>query len=203
MIEVFADVWCPYAHVGLRRFLRRRWAVGRHDLLLRVRAWPLELVNGVPLDADHVAEQIDDLRRQVAPGLFTGFDPQRFPTTTLPALDLVDDAYRVGTATGERASLAVRDALFERGEDISDPAVLEGLRIALGVGPRSARARAGVLADWEEGRRQGVVGSPHFFVDGDSSFFCPGLQIERTGEDRQIRLDERRFDEFFQECAAA
>ena len=94
VIEVFADVWCPYAHVGIRRFVQRRWAVGRDDLLLRVRAWPLELVNGEPLDADHVAEQIDDLRRQVTPALFAGFDARRFPSTTLPALELVDDAYR-------------------------------------------------------------------------------------------------------------
>ena len=65
-VEVFADIWCPYAHVGLRRFIHRRWASHRKDLVLRVRAWPLELVNGEPLDADHVAEQIEDLRRQAA-----------------------------------------------------------------------------------------------------------------------------------------
>src|SRR5688572_28654186 len=59
-VEVFADIWCPYAHVGLRRFLQRRWAAGRHDLILRVRGWPLELVNREPLDGDHVAEQIEE-----------------------------------------------------------------------------------------------------------------------------------------------
>lgn len=33
-------------------------------------------------------------------------------------------------------------------------------------------------ADWEEGRRRGVIGSPHFFT-ADGSWFCPGLAISR------------------------
>jgi len=200
--DVFADVWCPYAHVGIRRFVHRRWVERRHDLVLHVRAWPLELVNGDPLDAHHVAEQIDDLRAQVAPDLFAGFDPQRFPSSTLPALDLVDDAYRTGIWVGERASLAVRDALFERGEDISDPDVLARIRENLGVRARRPGARERVLADWYEGRRRGVVGSPHFFANGQS-FFCPSLVIERVEGRRRIRVATERFDRFFEECAAA
>jgi 2-hydroxychromene-2-carboxylate isomerase len=201
-VEVFADIWCPYAHVGLRRFVQRRWAAGRHDLILRVRGWPLELVNREPLDGDHVAEQIEELRDQVAPDLFRGFDPRHFPPTTLPALDLVNDAYARGLRTGERASLAVRDALFERRVDISDPAVLACVRQDLGLGPATIEARWQVLADWAEGRRRGVVGSPHFFV-GDDSFFCPVLQIRREGGGRLIEVDSPGFDEFFARCAAA
>jgi 2-hydroxychromene-2-carboxylate isomerase len=202
VVEVFADIWCPYAHVGIRRFVHRRWAARRDDLVLHVRAWPLELVNGEPLDARHVAEQVDDLRRQVAPELFGGFDSSRFPRTTLPALDLVNDAYASGVGVGERASLAVRDALFERGDDISDPAVLERLRVDLALGPPRPDARNHILAEWAEGRRRGVVGSPHFFV-GDSDFFCPTLQIERHDGQRHIRVDSRGFDEFFARCSAA
>jgi len=202
VVEVFADIWCPYAHVGIKRFVRRRWAAHRNDLVLRVRAWPLELVNGAPLDADHVAEQIEELRRQVAPDLFNDFDPRRFPRTTLPALDLVSEAYASGLALGERASLAVRDALFERGDDISDPAVLQRLRAGLGVDRPGLDARWQVLADWAEGQRRGVVGSPHFFV-GDDGFFCPALQIERHDGRRHIRIDSSRFDDFFDRCSAA
>src|SRR5690349_9913221 len=140
-VEVFADIWCPYAQVGIRRFVQRRWAAARNDLVLRVRAWPLELVNGEPLDGDHVAEQIEELRRQATPHLFSGFDLRHFPRTTLPALDLVNDAYARGLRVGERASLAVRDAIFERGADISDPAVLDRLRIDLALGPADPDAR--------------------------------------------------------------
>lgn len=202
VVEVFADIWCPYAHVGIKRFVHRRWAAHRDDLVLHVRAWPLELVNGEPLDADHVAHQIQDLRRQVTPDLFSGFDPGRFPTTTLPALDLVNDAYTLDLLVGERASLAVRDALFERGDDISDPAVLDRLRAALALTPPDPDARRGVLADWAEGQRRGVVGSPHFFVGG-ADFFCPTLRIERDDKGRLIQIDSQRFEEFFARCSAA
>jgi 2-hydroxychromene-2-carboxylate isomerase len=202
MIEVFADVWCPYAHVGINRFVHQRWTAGRSDLTLRVRAWPLELVNEAPLDAQHVAEHVDDLRRQVAPHLFRGFDAKNFPHSTLPALELVDDAYEVSAITGECASLAVRHVLFERGDDITDPKVLRRLRRQLGVGPPRVAARSHVVRDWRDGQARGVVGSPHFFVN-EHSFFCPTLEIERAGDHRQIRIDTKRFDEFFNECAAA
>jgi hypothetical protein len=50
IIEVFADAGCPFTHVGLRRLVEHRDHAGRDDVVLRVRAWPLELVNGHPLD---------------------------------------------------------------------------------------------------------------------------------------------------------
>ena len=85
VIEVYADIWCPFTHVGLRTVVRRRNELGRADVAIRVRSWPLELVNGAPLDADATAAHVEELREQVAPNLFMGFDPNRFPRTTLPA----------------------------------------------------------------------------------------------------------------------
>ena len=202
VVEVFADIGCPYAHVGLRRFVHQRCTAGRPDLRLHVRAWPLELVNGEPLDAAHVTEVVEDLRRQVAPALFAGFDPQHFPTTTLPALDLVSDAYALDLATGERASLTIRTMLFEHGQDIGDPAVLDTMRSDLGLWPARVDARTGVLDDWVEGQRRGVVGSPHFFV-GDDGFFCPTLEIRLEDGRRRVRIDTRRFEDFFSRCTAA
>ena len=48
-IEVFADVSCPFTHVGLRRLVEHRRQLERDDLRIVVKAWPLELVNGSPL----------------------------------------------------------------------------------------------------------------------------------------------------------
>lgn len=202
VVEVFSDVWCPYAHVGIRRFLDRRRAIGRLDLMLRTRAWPLELVNGQALDVDHVAATIEDLRGQVSPHLFLGFDPATFPATTLPALDLISDANRISYVSGEQASMALRHALFERGRDISDPALLDDLREELRLPPAGPESRTEVLADWADGQSRGVIGSPHFFV-GSADFFCPALTLRREGGHLQIGPNLERFNEFFARCAAA
>lgn len=139
-----------------------------------VRAWPLELVNGTPMDAARTAEHIAHLREEVAPELFAGFTPARFPTSTLPALALVASAYRCGLQVGELMSFAVRDALFEEGLDISNPQVIQGLADRLSVPLPTAADHDRVLADWSEGRERGVVGSPHFFAGAESAF-CPAL----------------------------
>lgn len=124
VIEVYADVWCPFAHVGLRSVVRWRNELGRDDVIVRVRAWPLELVNGVPLDPTITAEHVDDLPAQVASDLFCDFDPGQFPRTSLPALAVAAAAYSRDDRTGEAVSVALRDALFEEGRDISRPDVL-------------------------------------------------------------------------------
>ncbi len=64
-IEVFADIVCPFTHVGLRRLTEAR--AGRETSpAVRVRAWPLELLNGAPLGAELAAREIEALRAQIA-----------------------------------------------------------------------------------------------------------------------------------------
>lgn len=127
MIEVFADVTCPFTHVGLRRFVDRRAELGRRDVTLLVRAWPLEIVNGQPLDPHFIADEIDEIRRQIEPTLFEGFTEASFPSSSLPALTLAAAANDQDTATGEQVSLALRNLLFEQGIDIADIEVLSDL----------------------------------------------------------------------------
>jgi predicted DsbA family dithiol-disulfide isomerase len=194
MIEVFADVVCPFTYVGLRRLVDRRRALGS-TALLHVRAWPLELVNGEPLAGGLVAEEVQELREQVAPDLFGGFDPLRFPTTSLPAMTLADAAYRRSARLGERVSLAVRHALFEDRRDISSADVLANIAAAHDLEPPDDVDRAAIVADLEEGRRRGVQGSPHFFVDNDG-FFCPALEIARVGDRLRITSDPVAFESF-------
>jgi predicted DsbA family dithiol-disulfide isomerase len=195
-VEVFADVWCPFTHVGLRRFVEQRSDRGA-DVGLRVRSWPLELVNGAPLDADFVAEEIEEIRAVVAPDLFEGFDPTRFPTTTLPALQLTAVAYRSSASVGEAVALELRDRLFERGEDIGSSDVL--VEVAASHGLAFDAGTDLVEPDWEEGRDRGVLGSPHFFTPtGD--FFCPALDIEKVDGHLRITADPEGFDAFLQSC---
>jgi len=183
-IEVFADVCCPFTHVGLRRLVERREQLGQERPLL-IRAWPLELVNGEPLDALVIAEEVEALRAEVAPDLFAGFDPAAFPRSSMPALALTASAYALRVEVGERVALALRWALFEEGRDIAAPDVLLDIAVSAGIGLPEHREQDRVREDLAEGQRRGVIGSPHFFV-GSSSYFCPGLQIEKV--DGRLRV---------------
>ena len=194
IIEVYADIWCPFAHVGIRRVIDRRDALDVNTRL-RVRPWPLELVNGKPMDAAFIGEEVVEIREQVAPDLFAHFDEAVFPTSTLPALALVESAHEVSIEAGERMSLAVRAALFEQGRCIDDPAVLAELADAHGVPPAGDRHAAAVLASWEEGRGRGVIGSPHFFAS-DGNFFCPALDIKRVDGHLQMSPKVDVFEAF-------
>ena len=197
-IEVFAEITCPFTHVGLHRLIEERDRRDRSTPHFRVRAWPLELVNGEPLDGAAVAEKAAALREEVAPDLFTHVDPANWPTSSRPAFALVEKAYRHGPTVGEAVSMAVRDALFERGQDISDPDVLEHIADSYGLGPVMPSDDAQVDTDWEDGRRRDVVGSPHFFL-GDDGVFCPTLDITKVDGRLHIAIDQPAFDAFVEQ----
>jgi predicted DsbA family dithiol-disulfide isomerase len=199
MIEVFADVLCPFTHVGLRRLTDRRDRLGSRAVVA-VKAWPLEAVNGEPVDCEAVAEEVAELRRQVAPDLFTAFDPSHFPTTSIPALAVAAAAYRQDLRLGEQVSLALRNALFEQGLDISDSEVLDDVVRAHDLHPEP-RDDAAVINQWHEGRRRGVIGSPHFFANG-VGVFCPSLEITRVDGRLQIAADPEALEHFLETALA-
>jgi predicted DsbA family dithiol-disulfide isomerase len=193
IVEVWADVVCPFTHVGLTRLVSRRDELSS-DTRFRVRAWPLERVNGAPLDPAVVSEEIAALRSEVAPDLFTGFDPASFPSTSVPALALTAAAYARDLVLGERAAISVRAALFERGLDVSAPAVVAEIAQELGLGPGPFESGA-VDEEYEAGQRAGVVGSPYFVVHGEG-YFCPSLAISHDDSGYAVSFDPDGFAEF-------
>jgi predicted DsbA family dithiol-disulfide isomerase len=196
-IEVYADIVCPFAYVGLTRLIERRHELGRDDVRFRIRSWPLELVNGKPLDAAFIGEEVAEIRPQVAPDLFAGFDPAQFPPTTLPALALTAAAYERDDETGEAVAMDLRRLVFEHGTNVADPAVLKA--VAERHGLTSLGDVAGVREQWHHGQRRGVVGSPHFFVK-EASKFCPVLDIRRVDGALVLQVDQVAYDEFVAEC---
>ena len=199
-LEVYADIWCPFAHVGLRaaRLVRDKRATRPVPMLIR--AWPLELVNGVAMDRARAAEHVRELREQVAPELFMGFDEANFPSTSLPALSLAARAYEVDAPTGEAVSFALRDALFEQGQDIADRSVLEDLGGRFGVGLGTEIDLTGVHEDWRSGQARGVKGSPHFFC-ANTDAFCPALDIERDALGHlSMRRASNELEAFLEGC---
>jgi predicted DsbA family dithiol-disulfide isomerase len=195
MIEVFADVICPFAHVSLCRLRTRREDVGRDDIRFVVRAWPLEIVNGEPFDAEKIAEEIAVLRDSVAPDLFTGFDPSAYPASSLPALALTAAGYAAHAAIGERIAFELRELLFERATDIGDLDVLAGIADRHGLSRQAVDDLDRVHADLVEGRRRGVIGSPHYFVEG-RDLFCPSLDVASPAGRLQVRFDVEHFEAF-------
>lgn len=180
-VEVFADVLCPFTHVGLHTLIDRRSERGLTEPRLRIRAWPLELINGKPLDPDHIAAEIVALRGSVRPDLFKGFSVETFPKTSMAAFALTAAADRTGDPVLiEDVGMALRDAVFEQGRDIGRPEVVQTVAARFGLAPLDADAtEAAVRADWDEGKQRGVVGSPHFFTPDGGGWFCPGLAISR------------------------
>jgi predicted DsbA family dithiol-disulfide isomerase len=202
-IEVFADVWCPFTHVGLARFVQRRAEEGS-EVGLHVRAWPLELVNGEPLSYAFVAEEIEAIKASLDTPLFAGLTAQAWPSSTIPALRLTAGAYAHDVSTGEAVALDLRQRLFEAGEDIGDRAVLDDVASTHGItNPAEPRddAEDPVLQEWHEGQRRNVTGSPHYFTrSGD--FFCPALDVERVDGELRVRADPGGFDRFIRAALA-
>jgi predicted DsbA family dithiol-disulfide isomerase len=197
-VEVYADIGCPFTHVGLLRFVRARRERGS-DAVLVVHAWPLELVNGKPLDPTFIAEEVDEIRPQVGGDLFSGFDPSAFPYSSIPAMALASAAYRLEPAVGEAVSLELRDLLFEQGRDVSDPAVLAAVAAehVLEFDPRATGEHLeAVAADHARGQELGVVGSPHFLTRS-GGFFCPALDVGRDSNGHlRVHVDPEGFERF-------
>ncbi|MFV0258131.1 MAG: DsbA family protein [Acidimicrobiales bacterium] len=185
-VEVYADVGCPFAYVGLTRLFAERDR-RQARIPITVRAWPLEYVNGQPLDPHHIIAEVDDIRAQVAPDLFAGARADTFPPSSLPAFALTSAAYADSQAAGEAVAMEVRRAVFERGLDASDPDVLASIAAAHGLTVPTDTAAVDV--EYEGGRQRGVVGSPHIFVD-EYSVFCPTLKIAKQDDGHfQVDLD--------------
>lgn len=174
-IEVFADITCPFTHVGLT-VIAEEIQASKIPVQLRVRAWPLEWVNGSPLDCSGVAEKVATLRSQLGIDAFDGFRPDAWPDTTIPALNLADTAYQRDLATGFAVSVRLRNMLFEEGRNIADKQVLTDIADEFALPIPASDPTAGVKADYAEGQRRGVRGSPDFWVEGQE-FFCPSLDI--------------------------
>lgn len=195
-IEVFADITCPFTHVGLKRVVEHVAEMDR-PASVWVRAWPLEWVNGTGLDVGAVAEKAQTLSEQLGVDDFSGLDAGQWPASTLLALDLAAAAYAVDMATGLAVSVDLRAALFERGQNIEDPAVLEQIGALHGGIQADDSSRGAVQADYDDGQARGVAGSPHFWVESDE-FFCPALDLGHDAEGHlTARFDPAGLAAFF------
>ncbi len=186
-VEVFADVGCPFAHMGLSMLVAERARRQRDDVALRVRAWPLEIINGVGFSGEAVATKAEALRSQLDTDRFAGFDGSSYASSFLPAMELTALAYETDAGIGESVALEVRQLTFEAGVDVADPTVLAAVAARHRLVLPEPLGQRRVEADLAEGRSRGVIGSPHFFVAGSDSF-CPALDIRTTDSGLEVSV---------------
>ena len=195
-VEVYADITCPFTHVGLKRVVQHVNDMSEPAEVI-VRAWPLEWVNGTPLDVDAVLVKAAALSEQLGIDDFSGLRADAWPSSTIPALNLAAAAYERDAATGLAVSLDLRAALFERGEDIGDTDVLAHISALHDLPAPPTETSSAVQDDYDGGLARGVKGSPHFFVASDD-FFCPALDLGHdTDGHLTARFDADMLADFF------
>lgn len=185
-VTVWSDVHCPWATVIVHRLRAARDSSGA-DVVFDQRPWPLEWVNqqGTPR---HIVVPEAAVLANHEPDLFSAYAIDSWPSTFLPALELVAAARRVhGLRAAEDVDYALRLAFFRYGVDVSIEA---GLRRALSIAGesqadldvdavldcwRTEPVRADVVADYERSKDLPIQGSPQVFLPDGSSVHNPGL----------------------------
>lgn len=180
MLTVFSDLHCPWAYVFTIRLRRARAAVGQPPVAWR--CWPLELVNERGTPWETLSQEIPVLT-QLEPDHFAPPKRETWPSTLLPAMEALKVAGELGgPQAADRFDEAARRAFFLDRRDLSIRPTLAD--VAAEAGLDRARFldafdggghRRSVIADWQEGRRRGVEGSPHAFLPDGTGVFNPGV----------------------------
>jgi predicted DsbA family dithiol-disulfide isomerase len=187
-VEVWSDLHCPWALVAVHRLRRARDELAAPDVVISPRAWPLEWVNEVGTPHDIVTTETAVLANH-EPSLFNRFAGSSWPSTFLPAFELVAAARRVGgDRVAEDVDYGVRLAFFRDGVDVSIEAGL--VRALVVAGDTAAErlpvddilrvwrhepVRADVRADFEVSTTLPIQGSPQVFWPDGTTHHNPGM----------------------------
>lgn len=180
-IQVWSDIHCPWASVAVHRLRRARDEHG-FDVVFDQRAWPLEWVNesGSPR---HIVEPETAVLANHEPELFSKFSGDSWPSTFLPAFELVAAARRAfGVRAAEDVDHALRLRFFRDSADVS---LRHELRAACELAGVDADAvldvwqtqpvRADVVADYTRSLELPIQGSPQVFWPDGSTTHNPGM----------------------------
>jgi predicted DsbA family dithiol-disulfide isomerase len=213
LLDVWSDLHCPWALVCVHRLRLAREELGATDVVVNPRAWPLEWVNERGTPRDIVATESIVLHAE-EPALFSRYDDPSWPSTFLPAFELVAAARRAGgPRAAEEVDYALRLAFFRDGVDVS---IERGLRHALELASADPAVdaeqiletwyrepvRADVRADFELSRSLPIQGSPQVFLPSGRTVHNPGLTEHRweRGIPRILDRDGDRPAEIIRAC---
>ncbi|MGI8575264.1 MAG: DsbA family oxidoreductase [Egibacteraceae bacterium] len=181
VVTVWSDLHCPWATVAIHRL---RAARDRHDLpvVFDQRPWPLEWVNeqGAPRQ---IVEPESHVLADHEPDLFSAYRATTWPSTFLPAFELVAAARRaLGLRAAEDIDYALRLRFFRAGADVSLRHELQ--RAAQDSGHdaeaimrawRYEPVRGDVVNDYESSAELPIQGSPQIFWPDGSTDHNPGM----------------------------
>ncbi|RSM50717.1 hypothetical protein DMA12_00715 [Amycolatopsis balhimycina DSM 5908] len=189
-VDVWSDIHCPWAYVAVHRLRVAREAHGL-DVVFAPRAWPLEWVNRHGTPRDIVTTETAALASH-EPDLFTAYTGESWPSTFLPAFELVAATRRLyGVRAAEDVDFALRLAFFRDGVDVSIRAGLaDALVIAGGLNAGVVPAkvedawlrtnpRADVAEDFRVSGGLPIQGSPQLFWPDGSTTHNPGMTDHR------------------------
>jgi predicted DsbA family dithiol-disulfide isomerase len=180
VLTVFSDLHCPWAYVFSIRLRRHRAEVGRPPVAWR--CWPLELVNERGTSWETLSQEVPVLT-QLEPDHFAPPRRDTWPSTFLPAMEALKVAGELGGPdAADRFDEVARRAFFLERRDLSIRPTLAEIATEAGLDRASfldafdgGGHRRAVVADWDEGRRRGVQGSPHVFLPDGTGSFNPGI----------------------------
>ncbi len=185
-VEVWSDIHCPWALIAVHRLRLARERLAA-DVVFVPRAWPLEWVNRRGTPRDIVSVEVAALASH-EPDLFNRYSEASWPSTFLPAFEMVAAANRVGGPDlAEHVDYALRIAFFRDSVDVSIEAGLQHSldlvlehRAACDTAAvmrvwRTGGVRADVVRDFEESRRTTICGSPQICWPDGSSVHNPGM----------------------------
>ncbi|GGS16930.1 hypothetical protein GCM10010269_65090 [Streptomyces humidus] len=184
-VEIWSELHCPWALVAIHRLREARREHGL-DVVFVPRAWPLEWVNSRGTPREIVTTETAALASH-EPDLFTAYRGESWPSTFLPAFELVAAARRVhGVVAAEEVDYALRLAFFRDGVDVS---IAAGLHRALELAAdtasldpeavmemwRESDVRSDVAADHRASLRVTIQGSPQIVWPDGTSDHNPGM----------------------------
>ncbi len=188
-IELWGDIGCPWASLAVFRLRAARERLGLLDeVVVDLRAWPLELINGrsTPKRAiDAETAVIGSHEPALGWSAWRGPD-SRYPVSTLLALEAVqackDDAVG-GLAASAELDLALRRAFYADSRCISRHDVIIDVAAgcdgvdhdALADRLENGVARGSVFGQWRASEARGVQSSPHVFLPDGTGIVNPGM----------------------------
>ena len=206
-IDIVSDVMCPWCIVGYRQLEQ---ALGRLGVGAYLRWHPFELNPAMPPEGqnlgEHIAEKYGSTPEQSAQnrrmltdlgqslGFTFNFDDDSRIVNTFAAHQLLGWAQTQGLQ--HPLKLALFEAHFTAGKDVSDPSVLADVAASVGLDPAKAAEMlaSGDLAEETRAHQQfwtsrGISGVPSMVFDG--KYLLTGAQ----GADTYVQMLRKVLDE--------